>query len=122
MPFELDNDTRRTLGLAVQVLEDLPDWLQPASNMRDMRSLLDGKSTTRDEVILAEAAAVALIHRTIDIVESEPFGPNNAEVYSTRLHEFHALLAVLQRADPWTLAIFYAEMCDKLARSRQEQQ
>jgi hypothetical protein len=51
MPTELNNDLRRALGLAVQILEDMPEWLRPHSNMEAMRSLLAGNSTGRDGFI-----------------------------------------------------------------------
>jgi hypothetical protein len=116
MTIELDNDTRRALGLAVQILEDSPDWLQPKSNVDYMRKLLAGKSSGRDGPIIAEAVAVALAHRTVEIVE----GSNSIEAYISRIHEFVALFALAQRVDAGLLAISYVEMCERIALSREE--
>ena len=63
-PEELSEDARRMLGLAMQILEDLPEWLQPASNMADMRTILAGGNTGRDELIISEAVNTALAWRT----------------------------------------------------------
>jgi hypothetical protein len=122
MTFELDNDTRRALGLAVQILEDMPDWLQPKSNMDDMSALLAGQSTGRDSAILTEAAAIALAWRTFEIVEATPTNAANADVHIRRVEEFRVLFAIAGRIDAFHFATRYVEMCDRLARSRRQAQ
>lgn len=120
MTIELDNDMRRALGLAVQALEDMPNWLRPESNMDDMRGLLDGKSSGRDGIILAQAVAIALCHRTLAIIETPPSTAANSEVHSRRFEEFRDLFAIAKRIDPFLFAVDYVGMCDRLARSRKE--
>ena len=116
MTIELDNDTRRVLGLAVQSLEDMAEWAKPRSNMADMRSLLAGKSSGRDSQIIVEAIAVALAHRTVEIVNV----PLNDTTFRTRLDEFTALFDLLQRADTPLLALRYVAICDLLGRGRDD--
>ncbi len=48
-----EEDIHRMLGLAVQILEDMPDWLQPRSNMKDMWAILAGGDTGRNGLIIA---------------------------------------------------------------------
>ena len=122
MTVELDNDMRRALGLAVQILEDLPEWLRPESNMDEMRALLAGQSTGRDSVILTEAAAIALAWRTLNIIEGKPHDAANADEHTKRVEEFRALFAIAKRIDAFPFALRYVEMCDRLARSRSEEQ
>jgi hypothetical protein len=112
MTIELDNDMRRAVGLAVQILEDVPEWLRPESNMSDMRDLLAGETTGRDGPILVEAVAVALAHRTIEIVS----GSKSPAAFSNRIDEFTALFRLVRRADARLFAVRYVEMCDRLAR------
>jgi hypothetical protein len=121
MPIELNNDIRRALGLAVQILEDMPEWLQPLSNMDDMRDLLARESTSRDGAILTEAAATALAWRTLEIVEAPPLEAANAEVHIRRVEEFKALFALVKRIDASHFALRYVEMCDRLARLKKSQ-
>ena len=121
MTIELDNDMRRALGLAVQILEDMPEWLRPESNMEDVRGLLAGQSSGRDGLIVTEAAAIALVHRTLAIVESKPYDASNAEVHIRRIDEFKALFALAARIDAYPFALRYVEMCDRIARSQQEE-
>jgi hypothetical protein len=116
MTIELDNNLRRALGLAVQILEDMPGWLRPESNMDDMRDLLVGKSSGRDGLIISEAIAIALAYRTFEIVEA---GPRDGDVFGKRLDEFTALFAAARAVpDPRLLALGYVGMLDRLARSR----
>lgn len=121
MTIELDNNVRRALGLAVQVLEDLPEWLRPESNMDDMRDLLAGKSSGRDGVIVTEAIAIALAWRTREVTESKPHDASNADVHIRRIDEFMGMFALAQHIDAHHFALSYLAMCDRLARSRQEQ-
>jgi len=114
------NTMRRALGLAVQILEDMPEWLRPESNMRDIRRILAGESTGRDSFIMAEAIAIAIAWRTVSIVESPPVTVENADVNVSRLHEFRDLFAAAWCVDSWSVAISYAGMCDRLARARAE--
>ena len=118
MMIKLDDNLRRALGLAVQILEDVPEHLQPASNMNDMRAMLEGRSSGRDGLIVAEAIAIALAWRTLMIADNPP-SRENSEVYSRRMEEFRALFEALRSVDVWRVATSYNEICDRLARSRQ---
>ena len=118
----LNNDTRRAIGLAVQILEDMPEWLQPHSNMLDMRKLLDGETTGRDGSILIQSIATAIAYRTQQIIAGNPTTPDNHAVYANRMHEFTALFEIVQRIDAWTFAVQYMTICDTFARCRIEEQ
>ena len=98
--IELDDNVRRALGLAVQILQDMPEWLQPGSNMDDMRDLLAGQSSGRDGLIIAEALAITLCWRTIELVEAPPTGAAQGEVHARRIKELMDLFELLQRAIP----------------------
>ena len=118
IPEELSEDARRMLGLAMQILEDLPEWLQPASNMADMRTILAGGYTGRDELIISEAVATALAWRTQQatahpIVDNEP-GFNN------RLHEWESLFGLIQLCDAQLCAISYNQACNRIALAGRE--
>jgi hypothetical protein len=112
----LPDDVRRALGLALQVLEEQPKWLQPKSNMSDMRKLLNGQDTGRDGLILTEAIAVALAMRTLHIL-AHPAGQDGL---SNRLDEFRSLFTVVQQCDPWTFAVQFVGACDRFARAEAE--
>jgi hypothetical protein len=112
---EARNAVRRALGLAIQIIEDLPDWLQPKSDMADMRALLDGESTGRDSLILVTAIALALAFRARHAmtVKSSPEG------FVNRLEDFRTLFTVVQMCDPWTFAIKFTEACDRFSRENE---
>lgn len=110
MPTELNNELRRALGLAVQLLADLPEWLRPESDMDDMRMLLAGGSTGRDGYIIAQALATALVYRT------RTGWPCPEAAYGTRMAELTALLAATRHVDPQLLAISWHAACERQAR------
>ena len=105
------DDLQRALGIAVQVLEDLPERLRPESNIEDMKALIAGETTDRAGLLLVQAVATALAFRVqsaLDnpqqwnrentIEDTEPVGFNN------RVQEFTALLELAKSSDARMLA------------------
>ena len=79
------------------------------------------ESSGRDGVIVAEAIAIALAWRTREVLESKPHGASNADVHIRRIDEFRDMFTLAQRINAYHFALSYLEMCDRLARSRQEE-
>jgi hypothetical protein len=76
--MDIPENIRRALGLAYQILLDLPEQLRPESDAADMQQLLEGKSTGdtgRDGLIIASGVATALAWRTLAGIQSEVPGP-----------------------------------------------
>ena len=135
MNVKLDNNVRRALGLAVQILEDLPAELRPESNMEDMRGLLAGKSSDRvgrDNLLIIEAIATAIVWRTLEIVNAPPHKPMPADTPSTevramydvferRINEFRTLFELSQQFEPSVFAMRYVESCERLALWERQQ-
>ena len=48
-------------------------------------------------------------------------GDFSFEVYSRRMEEFRALFEAMRSVDVWRVATSYDEICDRLARSRQQE-
>jgi hypothetical protein len=109
---------RKALGLAVSILEDLPANLRPASNMKDMRDLIAGKSTGRDGLIVMEAVSTALAFRTFNAV-THPIDTKDPDAMATRInsqmHEFGTLFELAAKFDPLTIGVYYREACSRLA-------
>ena len=114
MEWTIEEDIRRALGIAIQVLEEQDECLQPASNMRDMKAILDGKNTGRDSLIITQGVAAALVIRTR---QAMAIPLNDARGVDNRLHELTSLFALARLCDPWTFAIEYNDMCNRLART-----
>lgn len=107
-------DVRRALGLAVQILEELPDHLRPKSNIEDMRGLLEGQSSGRDGVIVVEAIATALAWRTQQMIANPPRFDDTelgVQVHNNRLSELTALFELVRQADARTFAIYFVQAC-----------
>ena len=95
----------------------MPQWLQPASNMDDMRDLLAGKDAGRDGLIMVEAVVTALAWRTQQALTVVV----DAEGHSNRMNELHGLFELVQRCrDAWTFTVMYAQVCDRIARAAKE--
>lgn len=111
---------RRALGLAVQILEEMPEELRPVSNIADMRRMMNGESTGRDGPIQMEAIATALAFRTRTAHDAGAFinGEGGFIGLQNRMNEFRDLFALIQLCDPWTLAVKYAEVCGRLGEWR----
>jgi hypothetical protein len=127
------DDIRRCLGLAVQILDDLPRWLRPASNMNDMRAILNGEDSGRDGQIIVQAVATALAWRSqqaiTDVIGaglSATAPEDRQRVYTAfarldnRMQEFSALFKLVQLCDARTFAVYYNETCDRMARAHRK--
>jgi hypothetical protein len=121
------DDLERALGIAVQVLEDLPERLRPASNIEDMKALIAGETTDRAGLLLVQAVATALAFRVQSALanpqqwnredateDTEPVGFNN------RVQEFTALLELAKSSDARMLALLLVEALDRLAQAERK--
>jgi hypothetical protein len=115
----MDDDLRRVCGLALQILEDLPDKLRPESNIEDMREIVAGNSSGRDDYIVQEAVALALAWRTRDAI-ARPLNPEDPDAFAARYNdrraEFGSLFAALSMFEPNSVAVLYVEACNRIAR------
>jgi hypothetical protein len=121
--MNLSEDMRRALGLAVQILEELPDELLPYSNIEDMKGLLAGQSSGRDGWIVTEAVATALAYLTHRSITIPPMSDGNDRELSvqrmnTRVHEFAALFELVRQVEAYTFSASYLQSCDRLAVKR----
>jgi hypothetical protein len=96
---------RRALGLAVQIIEEMPEKHQQYSNMNDMRHLLTGGSTGRDDYIILQALTLALALRASTVPPSKSFADieemERACVgFNNRLSEFGDLFSAPFRCMP----------------------
>jgi len=113
---------RRALGLAIQLLEELPDDLRPRSNIVDMKVLLAGQSTGRDGLIQTEAVATALAHLSQRALGVSPYLDHNRvdnaiAGLNNRMHDFRAIFDLAKRCDAGTLAIKFVEASSRLGAS-----
>jgi hypothetical protein len=104
---------RRALGLAAQILEELPDHLRPRSNIEDMRRILDRVSTGRDSYIIAQAIATALAFRALN-ANSLPFDfESDSERAIARLdgrmQDFRTLFEAAKHCNAGLLAFHFAQ-------------
>src|SRR5215471_13474564 len=95
----------RALGLAIQILEELPDDLRPRSNIEDMKALLAGQSTGRDGLIQTEAVATALAHLSQRALGVSPYldrdrVDNAVAGLNNRTHDFRAVFTSRNGAMP----------------------
>jgi hypothetical protein len=110
---EMGESRLRALGIAVQILEELPDELRPDSNIADMREMLAGNSTGRDGLILTQAVATALAFRAVNAmnVRRDYSNPEHAVAGLTnRNQEFSGHCHVAERSAraDYALRIFQA--------------
>ena len=113
----MDENSRRALGLAIQILDEMPIELRTESDINDMREILKGGSTHRDDLLLTQAVATALAFRAVSAMQAERdlsrvaarSGLNN------RLQEFGDLFEVAARCDASMLALYFDQACGKLA-------
>jgi len=113
---------QRILGLAVQILEDLPDNHQPKSDMADMRRIMAGEDTGRDGMIQHEAVAVVLAWMTKralakDFFWDESKGSTEAKMvgFQNQLREFTELFQLIERCSPEMLALAYNTACARIS-------
>jgi hypothetical protein len=70
---ELNESARQALGIAIQILEELPELHRPDSNIEHMRQMLrPHQLSDRDEIILQEAIATALVFRIKSALSATP--------------------------------------------------
>ncbi|MHC2839808.1 hypothetical protein [Bradyrhizobium diazoefficiens] len=91
MTKHVPEDIRSALGLAEQILQELPDELRP-----NMRALLTGEASVHDGLIIAEAIATALA------ITNPPYRDGDdrdlrADAYNARMSEFATLFELVMR-------------------------
>jgi hypothetical protein len=123
----VEEDLRRQLGLAIQILEELPDKFRPASNIADMREILAGEwdgPDVRVTVLLVQAVATALAFRTLTVLNTPTRRDSRKEPYigglENRIAEFQTLFELVKLADAGVLASYYAAACSGLAAATPE--
>jgi hypothetical protein len=111
----VEEDLRRQLGLAIQILEELPDKFRPDSNIADMREILAGQwdgPDARVTVLLVQAVATALAFRTLTVLNTPTRRDSRNELYmgglENRIAEFQTLFELVKLADAGVLASYYA--------------
>jgi hypothetical protein len=114
-----DETLRRALGLAAQILDELPKHLRPRSDIEDMRRILDGRSTGRDGYIIARAIATALAFRAI-ANNARPLdfdaNPDRAMArFADRVRDFRALFEAAKRCDATAVATCFAQAIESLS-------
>ena len=117
----LTDDARFALGLALKILDELPENIRPISSMADMRSLLDGQSSGRDGLIVAQAVALALAHLTQQTIADTPiltYSPDDSEPWlrlcNERLNEFAMLFGAIRHFRAVLLPAAYLDACRQL--------
>jgi hypothetical protein len=105
-----DETLWRALGLAVQILEELADDLRPEDDIADMRRMLNGESTGRDEWVVTQAVATALAFRAISASRLPVASAN----LNNRIQEFRALFEAAARCNAWALGASFTTALDKL--------
>jgi hypothetical protein len=117
----MDNDLRQALKLALKVLEDLPEMFRPERNIEDMREILAGLKTGRDQLIMVQAVATALAYRSLEIATTKQQESDGRDViverFNSRMDDFSALFSLVKRCDLSTLALYYTEACTKFAEA-----
>jgi hypothetical protein len=123
----VQEDLRRQLGLAIQILEELPDKFRPESNIVDMREILAGGwdgPDARVTVLLVQAVATALAFRTLTVLNAPTRRASRNEPYmgglENRIAEFQTLFELVKLADAGVLASYYAAACSGLAATQPE--
>jgi len=123
-----EEDLRRQLGLAIQILEELPEKFRPASNIADMREILAGEwdgPDARATVLLVQAVATALAFRTLTVLNAPTRRDSRNEPYmggvENRIAEFQTLFELVKLADAGVLASYYAAACSGLTAAQPEQ-
>ena len=123
MSAAMDNDLRQALKLALKVLEDLPEMFRPERNIEDMREILAGLKTGRDQLIMVQAVATALTlaYRSLEIATTKQQVSDGRDVivqrFNSRMDDLSALFSLVKRCDLSTLALYYTEACTKFAEA-----
>jgi hypothetical protein len=116
--MEIDETLLCALGLAAQILEELPEHLRPQSNIADLRRILSRESTGHDEFIIAQTIATALAFRALNSnrLPLDLSDPERATTrlndqmheYRKRVQEFRMLFEAAARCDAKTLAMHFS--------------
>jgi hypothetical protein len=115
--MDIPENIRRALGLASQILEDMPEQLRPESDIEDMRQLLASEGTGdtgRDGLLICQAIATALAWRTR---QWPKFNPQYPELINERWGELTSLFEVVRQIDARTFALTYSEACNRFANA-----
>jgi hypothetical protein len=115
---ELNESARQALGISIQILEELPELHRPDSNIEHMRQMLrPHQLSDRDEIILQEAIATALVFRIKSALSAPP--PKDQEARfagrSKRAEDMGALLRVAAFLGKEDMGLSLAEACTRLA-------
>jgi hypothetical protein len=116
----MDENLRRALGLAVQILDEMPTEFRPANNIKEMRGILAGRSSGRDDILLTQAVATALAFRAVSAMRAKRdlSRPSGLSGLDYRLKEFGDLFEMAARCSPSMLGMYFDQACGKLAPSR----
>jgi hypothetical protein len=109
-------DINRMLGLAVQILEEMPEGLRPKINTKDIQAILAGDDTGRNGLIITEAAAAALVFRTQYAID------HPAAINGVNIKKLFALFQLMQHCDAWNFAVKYIEVLDRFGRAKTERE
>ena len=110
----MSDDYRRALGIAVQVLETMPERRQ--RGIDDMRALLEGRAISEEDRNLAalRAIATAFVFRLLDETPTHDTGFDN------RLIELEVLLDLMRPISSEDMALMLLEASGRIIRTRQE--
>jgi hypothetical protein len=126
-PITLPENVRSALGLALQILEKLPEKQRPESNMDDMRGLLAGQSSGRDGLIVSEAIALALAYQTQRAIIDPPLlgwiedGDDRelrTKIVNTRMREIAILFELVRQIDARSFPSDYMQACMRVGAAR----
>jgi hypothetical protein len=109
-------DIHRMLGLAVQILEEMPEGLRPKINTKDIHAILAGEDTGRNGLIMTEAIANALVFRTQQVIDQP------AAINSVNIQKLFVLFQLVQHCDAWNFAVKYIEVLDRFGRAKTERE
>jgi hypothetical protein len=115
----MDETVLRALGLAIQIIDEMPEHHRQHSNMDDMRVILGGGSTGRDDYLIVQALTLALAWRASTVPPSK----NSAEEaesalvgFKNRWREFEDLFAALAKANSNMVGLLFGRACQQVNR------
>jgi hypothetical protein len=88
--------------------------MQPSSDMADMKAMLEGETTARDDFIQTEAVATALAYLTLYALHEG--AAKDAAGRNGQTSAFAVSFKLAQLCDPVTLAGEYVQACNHLSR------
>jgi hypothetical protein len=109
-------DTHRMLGLAVQILEEMPEGLRPKINTKDIHAIMAREDTDRNGLIRTEAVANALAFRTQQVID------HPAAINGVNIQKLFVLFQLVQHCDAWNFAVKYIEVLDRFGRAKTERE